>query len=261
MDLQIRTRGNIIFNFKTEDLQIDLRRSSGSTDKNLIEKSFTDGAIFNGNRRLMSKEISLAFVLNFDNDTDYRAKYNNIVNACAQAEYLEDIDTEAEIRAKVEFISHVDTPVNTIGTTSRSGVIELSFKMLTPYWEDLTEQTVNTSGTEFTQAINNSGFLDTPAKFEIAVAATCNFIQIFITDPVRGIEIQDLAFGTTTELNDYVIDNNLGTVLLGDDLIDRTSRIRGGSGFFDFPVGNFTLNFKFSVAATVAIKYRRRYYL
>jgi len=259
MNLQIRTRDNTVFNFKARTKSIQVIRETGDIDLDIIEKSFTPGALFSGDRRAQSKNIGFSFLIGKKTEAEYRQEYNDYVNYASRAEYIEDMDHD--IRIKVEFLSHIDRPTSETGTILGTGRVELSFKILTPFWEDLTEITNNVSGTEFTTAINNSGAAETPAKFEIATTSLCDLIQIFITDPVRGIEIQDLAFGSDSTLDDYIINNETGEALLGDDEIDRTSRISNGSGFFDFPIGNFTLNFKFSVSVNVAIKYRRRYYI
>lgn len=259
MNLQIKTRDNLVLNFKTYTKDIQLQRESGNIDLDIIEKSFTPGALFSGDRRAESKNITFSLLIAKETEAEYRQEYNDYVNYASRAEYIEDLDNDTRIR--VEFVSHIDKPSSETGTILGAGRIELSFKILTPFWEDLTEITNNVSGTEFTTAINNSGAADTPATFELSVSALCDFIQIFITDPVRGIEIQDLAFGTDATLDEYIINNDTGEALLGDDQIDRNSRISNGSGFFDFPVGSFTLNFKFSVSVDVVIKYRRRYYI
>ena len=249
----------MVFNFKERTKSVQLQRDSGNIDLDIIEKSFTPGALFTGDRRAESKNITFSCLIAKELEADYRQEYNDYVNYASRAAYIEDLDNDTRIN--VEFLSHVDVPTNETGTILGAGRIEISFKILTPFWEDLTEIEENVSGTEFTTAINNSGAADTPATFEIAATSLCDLIQIFITAPVRGIEIQDLAFGSSADLDDYIINNQEGQALLGDDQIDRTSRISNGSGFFDFSVGNFTLNFVFSSAVTVVIKYRRRFYI
>lgn len=262
MNLQIRTRDNIVFNFLLNTASQTYTRSGNSLDLDIIEKSFTPGAKINGNRRLASKnfEISLQLFNGATEDDDtYREKYNDIAYYASRAEYIEDTDNNTRMRVELENVN--DRAQDPATSVLRSGWADISFIMLDPFWEDTVEQVINSSGTEFTLAINNSGFIDTPARFEIATSSICELIQIFITDPVRGIEVRDLIFGSTATLDDYVIDNNNGKVLLGDDSINRNSRIASGSGFFYFPVGNFTLNLKFSVAITIAIKYRRRFFV
>lgn len=259
MNLQIRTRDNLVFNIKQRTEDIRVTRGIGSIDLDIIEKSFTPGAVFNGERRSISKSITLSMLITKQAEADYRQEYNDYVNYASRAEYIE--DTDNDIRVRVELLSHIDKPTYETGTILKTGRVDLVFKVLSPYWEDLNETEVTGSGSEFAKLINNSGAAETPAIFELSTTSACELIRIFITSPSRGIEIQDLAYGTSSTLYDYIINNETGQALLGDDQIDRTRRISSGSGFFDFPVGSFTLNFKFSVSVDVTIKYRRRYYI
>lgn len=259
MNLQIRTRDNMTKALTDLSIEQAIKREGGALDLDIIERSFTPGAVFNGERRFASNTLNISLTITKDTDAAFRELVNDALYYASAAEYIE--DTDNELRTRVEFINYKTNPSNTKGTVNRYETIDLSFKRLDSFWEDTVEQTQSSSGSDFTMTINNSGYYDTPPVFEIATTSLCELIQIFITDPVRGIEIQDLVFGNNTELDDYIINNVTGEALLGDDLLNRNDRIRGGSGFFDFPVGSFTLNLIFAVSVSVTVKWRRRFFI
>jgi hypothetical protein len=260
MNLQIRTRDNLTYDISDiANEKIALNRGDTALNLDIVEKSFRNGAVLIGERRIESKELTISIELFDPTDANYRQEFNQFCYYASQAEYIE--DTDNGIRTKVEFMGFTDSPYQAQGTINRGGYIDLKFRQLTPYWEDTTEQTDTDTGTSLAMSINNTGYLDTPPVFTIAASALCTSILIYISDPVRGIEIQDLAFGSNATLDDYVINNENGTALLGDDSLNRNDRIRGGSGFFDFPVGSFTLNAEFSASCQLDIAWRRRYYI
>jgi hypothetical protein len=260
MNLQIRTRDNLTYDISDiAGEKIDFRRGETNLNLDLVEKSFRNGAILIGERRIESKELDIGIELFDDDDTNFRQEFNQFCYYASQAEYIE--DTDNSIRTKVEFLGFGDNPYQSQGTVNRGGYCDLKFRQLTPFWEDTTVQTDTDTGTDLTFNINNSGYLDTSATFTITASALCESILIYISDPVRGIEIQDLSFGYDSTLDEYVINNEDGTALLGDEGYNRNDRIRGGSGFFDFPVGNFTLNAEFPVSCQMDISWRRRYFV
>jgi len=260
MNLRIRTRDDLTYNISDLNSdRIDFRRGETSLNLDIVEKSFRNGAVLIGERRIASKELSIGLEVFDDDDTGFRSSFNNFCYYASQVEYIE--DTDNNIRTKVEFAGYGDNPYQTQGSINRGGYIDLKFIQLTPFWEDLTAQTDTDTGTDLTFSLNNSGYLDCPPTFTIAASALCTSILIYISDPVRGIEIQDLSFGYDSTLDDYVINCEDGTALMGDDSYNRNDRIRGGSGFFDFPVGAFTLNAEFAVSCQCDISWRRRYWI
>lgn len=259
MNLRFRTRDDIVFELMDTYKSVGLSRGNTSIDLDIVEKTFMSGGVFIGERRIETQEISLTVEFAFDTDEGYRDAYNNLAYYAQACEYIE--DTDNNIRTKVECSSISDNPDSNIGTTSRTGQAQITFTQLTPYWEDLTESTDSDTGTDLTFNLTNQGYLDTPPKFEIIASALCQGFAIYMTTPKRGIEIQDLNFGSNTTLDNYEIDCNEGTALIGDDLINRNDRIRGGSGFFDFPVGSFTLYAEFSASCSITITWRNRYYI
>ncbi len=260
MNLKIRTRDNLTYNISDlNNDRIDFKRGDTNLDLDIIEKSFLHGAVMIGERRISSKDLSIGLELFDDDDTNFRQSFNQFCYYASQAEYIEDVDND--IRTKVEFAGFGDNPYTTQGSINRGGYCDLKFVQLTPFWEDLTAQTDTDTGTDLTFSLNNSGYIDCPPIFTITASALCFSILIYISDPVRGIEIQDLTFGYDTTLDEYIINCVNGTALLGDAGYNRNDRIRGGSGFFDFPVGAFTLNAEFSVSCQFDINWRRRYYI
>lgn len=260
MNLQIRTRDNLTYDLSDiSNKKIDLRRGETLLNLDIVEKSFRNGGVFIGERIIGTKELSIGIELFDDNDSDFRSAFNNFCYYASQAEYIE--DTDNSIRTKVEFTGFADSPYASQGTVNRGGYVDLRFIQLEPFWEDTTAQTDTDTGTDLTFALNNSGYLDCPPIFTITASALCTGIFLYISNPVRGIEIQDLTFGYDSTLDEYVIDCGQGTALLGDDGYNRNDRIRGGSGFFDFPVGSFTFNAEFTVSCQCDISWRRRYFI
>jgi hypothetical protein len=260
MNLRIRKRDNSTYNLSTiAGDKIDLKRGNTSLDLDIVEKSFRNGAVMIGERRIASKDLTIGIELANPADSGFRNSFNLFCYNASEIEYLEDVDNN--IRTKVEFTGFTDSPYQSQGTVNRAGYCDLKLRQLTPFWEDITEQTATDTGTDLTFNLNNTGYLDCPATFTIIASALCEGIFIYISDPARGIEIQDLTFGYDTTLDEYVINNEDGTALLGDEGYNRNDRIRGGSGFFDFPVGSFTLKAEFTVSCQMDITWRRRYFI
>ena len=259
MNLRLRTRDDMTFDLSGGYNSVGITRGENILELDIVEKTYGHGGVFIGERRLSTQEFTITVELNYATDTTYRAAYNEIAYYSAVCEYVE--DTDNSLRTKVELVNISEILDNPIGSKERGGQIQIIFRQLTPFWEDLTAQTDTDTGTNLTFNINNSGVIDCPATFTITASTSCPLVLIYISSPVRGIEIQDLAFGDNATLDEMVIDNEAGTVELGDDSIDRTDRIRGGSGFFDFPVGAFTLNVDFTVSCQCDISWRRRWYI
>jgi len=258
MKLQIRTNDDIVYDLSTEFPSVGISRGSDSVDLDIVQKSFTPGAIFNGERRQESKSISISGSVYEESDELYREKINQLFYYCKNAFYIE--DTDNSIRARVECTEFSESPDDETATANASGTFEISFNQLLPFWEDIDPVEESYSGESISINHTNNGYADTPAVFTLESSTPCGSVAIFLTDPVRGIEISDLLFGTDPALDKYVIDCVSGDVRLGDDAILRNDRISGGSGFFDFPVGSFVINFEFSASVNVSFSYRRRYF-
>jgi hypothetical protein len=259
MNLRFRTRDNTTFALMDNYNTVGVARGGNELDLDIVEKTFNNGGVLIGERRLSTQELTIIVDLNYSTDTLYRAAYNEISRYSKECEYIE--DTDNSLRTKVECNSIAEEIDETTGTILRTGKISITFIQLTPFWEDLTAQTDTNTGTSLIFSLNNTGYLDCPPTFTITASALCESILIYIADPVRGIEIQDLSFGYDTTLDEYLINCGAGTALLGDDQFNRNDRIRGGSGFFDFPVGSFTLNADFSVSCQCDISWRRRFFV
>ena len=258
MNIRFRTRDDLTFLLTDTHNSVGISRGANELNLDIVEKTYNSGGVFIGERRLSTKELNITVDLNYSTDTTYRDAYNDIAYYAASCEYIE--DTDNSLRTKVELMAieeSQDTPENML----RAGQVKLVFRQLTPFWEDLTAQTDTDTGTDLTFSINNSGVIDCPPTFTITASALCNTLRLYISDPVRGIEIQDTIFGNNTTLDEYVINCADGTALLGDDGYDRADRIKSGSGYFDFPVGSFTLSAEFSVSCQCDISWRRRYYV
>lgn len=235
-----------VIKVSTENREIDIDN---------IQRSFKPGSIVLGEKRIASNDLVLEFEINQNEDVDFRPLLNNLLYWARKAIYL--LDTDNEIRTKIT-LSAIEIPWDA-GGRLRGTKGTVTFVQETPYWEDTTELEETGSGTTIVKAINNTGYLPTPAVFTLTTTTTTGGFEIFITENSEGIDIQDLSFGTDTDLLVYIVNCSTGEALLGG--VNRNDRIRGGSGFFDLPVGTFTLNIESDQSLTLSMKYRRRYWI
>lgn len=224
-------------------------------DLDNIQKSFLAGSVVKGEKRIASNDLILEFDINAKDDDTFRPILNELLFAARNAVFL--LDTENDIRTKIT-LSAIEIPWDA-GSRLRGTSGALTFIQETPYWEDIPQIELNESGSSISTVIDNTGFLETPAVFTLVTTVATAGFEIFITETAAGVEIQDLSFGVDPELLTYILNNETGESLLGG--INRNDRIRGGSGFFQFPVGVFTLNIESDQSLDVNIKYRRRFWV
>jgi len=248
-----------------DGLKYDIKTAIGDSAKLLfdgkeidfekIDRSFQPGAVIIGDRRQMSGEYSLQFSADEAEDVDMRAKIGNLLYWANRAVYL--IDDDNDLRTKIALRSYSIPWEN--GSMLRSSIATLELIQLTPYWEDVDYTEVTGSGTNIVKSINNLGYLPADPLIVLTTATTTLGFSIWITENSEGMEIGDRSFGTTASLLVYTIDCEEGVVKLST--VERNDRIRGGTGFFSFPVGITTLNIVCDVSLSASIKWRRRYFI
>jgi hypothetical protein len=259
MNLKLKTHDGSYFNISETFNDLGFSVGGVDIDLDIIERSFTPGAFAIGERRIKSSMLKLTADIKADSDADFKDSANEVLYYAKNAEYIEDDDNS--IRAKIELSNFILTPMDEVGTFYRYEKLEMTFSMLTPYWEKTTLETESFTDSSKVIALNNQGYLPTPPEFTIESSAACDSFSFWITENQQGIEINDLSFGTDTTLDTYTVDNFNGVVTLGDNETNRNDRISNNTGFFEFPVGSSTLNFVASVSVDVTISYRERYYI
>ena len=258
MHLKLLTRDSIYYDISTNFDTLGIVKDGAVLDLDVVEKSFTPGAVLIGERRISSSNITITVQINESTDTEYRDILNDLIYYCTSTEYIE--DTDNEIRTRVEFKDYKENPDSEVGTVMRGSTIEMSFVQLEPYWEgDEISDSFTSADTTF--PITNPGYLPSPPIIEIETSSACNAFLMWITENQQGMEIQDLNFGVTSTLLNYKINNKTGKTLLGDNEINRNEKIRLNTGFFEFPVGTFNFNYVSSISTDVTITYRPRYFV
>ena len=263
MKLRLRGRDGVAYNISDDYNMLGFSQGDQEIDLDIVQKSFTAGAAFIGERRLKSKELRITVEIGADDaentDAEYRSKLNEVLYYATNTEYIEDYD-ETNLRTLVEFKGYSNQPLNEVGTFLKYSTLELTFEMLNPYWEG-DEVSDSFTSDDTTEVINNAGSLPTPIDFHIETTAACESLSLWIDSNKQGIEIQDLDFGVDSTLYDYYINNSEGQALLGDNEIIRNEKIKLNTGFFELPVGSQSLNFLASISVTVNYSFRPRYYI
>lgn len=222
------------------------------------ERSFEDGAIFEGKKRMESKEMVFSFTKSFDNDSDYRDYFNELIYEFRKAFKIRDIILNIE--AIIDF-SEFNISFET-GSFLRCSDNEITVLLKNIFWTDVDYTEINISGaspsTSGSQAISNTGW--SPLKPIITLTAnTGASIIFFVVDETnQGIKINDLQFGVVG-LTEYIINCEEGYITLGG--IRRNENIQANSGPFEIPVGNNTLTYDINGDVDIKIEYKKRYYL
>lgn len=255
MNLIFRTADDLIFNLTGANRTAGFFDTAAQIDMERIERSFGPGAIIPGEKRIRSSNLAIRLDLNYPDDDQFRAAFNEILYWARAARWIE--DTDAEVRTRVSFTGKENTMDR--GGMIRGSVVVLNFAQETPYWEDVDyTEILNGTGASFSVAATNAGWLAAPARIEITASALTPWFRVYVGENSEGIEITDLTFGNLG-FTDYIIDCENGTAKLNGLL--RNDRIVGSSGFFDFPVGAFTLNLDAAASVAAVVKYRRRLFL
>lgn len=258
MNLVIIKRDATEYDISANYNTIGMRRGQYQTEVKSIERSFNSGSVFIGERRQASSSILISVEINQSTDTLFRTSLNDLYKEFLQIEYLKDSDNA--IRTKCELVSINESALNDVGSVLRSAIYEIELKQLLPYWEDTTQSSVSETGVDPVINLTNAGVMPVEPYITVTTATECDGFAIWVDDNQEGIEIQDLTFGDASDLYDYVIDCANGTALLGDDLINRNDKIKGGTGFFTIPVGAQTINtLTSSESLTITIAWRNRY--
>jgi hypothetical protein len=200
-------------------------------ETDVIERSFTDGAIAPGESRATGKELSFKVDINEPTEQAYRAVVNNLFYWIRKAVILRDTinNIETDVRVLEKSITY-DT-----GGFLHGSVVNWTFQQLIPFWRDVAwqEESENVSLSNVL-VLENDGYYDTPAIF---ILNTDQEIPRFLVKELNtnlGIGIADLNFGKVN-LETYVIDNENGEALLGSGEtggVLRNDRILSGTGFF-----------------------------
>lgn len=237
-----------------------------------IARSFRDGSIFVGERNAKGGEITLSIDVQYDTDVSYRGTISALVRHLRETEYI--VDTENDVRTRVEFAAFQESPDASPGTINRSSKITITFIQLDPFWEDETVTTIGpVSGLSIAQAVDNTGDLPVPLFFSCACDASPELgVNLDIqteplgTEPVLGVFV-DLGDNNIASTNFTItVDNDAGAVYVNEGTPQLiTNAIAFGSGFFDIPVGETTVNVILTgglvTSMATTITYRKRYSL
>jgi hypothetical protein len=229
-----------------------------SWENKLAERSALPGAVKLGDTRLERRELVFNYTTAVGEDSDaYRQDENTLLLWLNKTEYL--VDKSNSIQTRVVIVSH--EPSYDSGGHKMSGEGQFVLLMLDPFWEDITATTDSESiaaATETDIALSNDGFLDVPPIFTLIASSAVTSIEISVVETNQGIEILDDLFGNPgfTQMD---IDMKAGTVTIGE--LDRRNKITAGTGFFQFPVGSFTLRVETSAAVDLDTDWNERYYL
>lgn len=227
-----------------------------SFDSKIIENSALPGATKLGETRLKSSVIRLAISRSFPLTEDYKAAENEFIKWLEKSIYLVDKTHNRRAYICVEDVSiKYDR-----GGHKLSSDITASVRLITPYWEDITQQSENESLSVTVNeiTITNNGFLPAYPILTFTTSVAVEQIEAFIEETKVGIKINDSIFGTSTYLT-MILDCEKGTLKIGD--LNRIASIANGTGFFKFPVGGSTLGITPSAACSVNIKWREREYV
>ena len=226
-------------------------------ENKIVEKSSLPGSVKLGKSRLQSRTLTFHYTRAVGSDSDaFREDENTLLMWLDKAVYLLDKTNLLQIPISAE----THDILYDLGGHKISGGGTFTVFLLDPFWEAVTAQTdvtvVPAAQTDI--ALDNDGFLKAPPVFTLVATAATNSVQLSVVETNEGLEILDSVFGTTgfTQMD---IDCNAGTVLIGD--LDRRNQITAGTGFFQFPVGSFTLRVTPAVQITVTTDWKERYYL
>jgi hypothetical protein len=226
-------------------------------DVDIIERSFTEGAIAPGEQRGTSKEWVLNIAVNKDNDISFRNYVNELFYQFRVAKYIRDtiFNIQTEIRTSEPTLAY------DAGGYLRGANITISLIQLVPFWEDVNFIEVSETNTGGNQLIiNNDGYFKVKP---IAILKTSQIIEKFLVkveENGEGLGIADPNFGAFN-LETYVIDCINGEAVLGGIL--SNGNILGNTGFFTLERGVNTVNCftQDNRDLDMTIKYKRRFFI
>ena len=224
-----------------------------SISADIVEKSFRDGADFPGIQRAGSKILNFQYEV-YNNMQNWRTISNTYIKWFRNARVLQDLTNNLEIQViqTENGISHTPGAQNNVSFNT------VSFKTLRPFWEEITENIVSESGSVNQIVIINDGYYETPPTITIQTDLAIPKFIIKIEETGDGIIVNDLEFGQIG-LSTYIIDNRNGEIELNE--IDRKSKIKAGTGFFNLQTGINTIIFEAINPADISISWKRRYFV
>lgn len=236
---------------------------SSSIEVDIIEKTFRSGAVFPGIQRDESKTITFLYNAKPDGglatkelkEQSYRNKENELRMWLRKTRWLRDTvnNYETEVYLKTAEIAYDEGSMHLVSDNT----IELV--QLRPFWQDIGWITEEESGaTSGTIILNNNGYVETPPIITLTALETCQKFSVRVNETGNGILIEDYSFGTAGQ-NTYIIDNMEGEAELNG--VDRRSKIKANTGFFNLQVGINTLIFDSLGQCTFKVQYKRRYYI
>lgn len=220
------------------------------------ENSYLDGSQLISEQRINSRDLTIEYEIAQQDQLVFVQFQNEITAFLDKAVYL--INKTHGKRLRVECT----------GINARSGEgefhqhanVTIDFNVLNPFWEDVEETTEtkqSSTDLEVQFTINNDGYRETPAIFELVADQICNKFSIINETTNQGVIIEDIGFGAEN-FNNYLVDNESGQVLLEDLLRNRL--IKEGTGFFNLQIGSNVITIESAVAITATYRFRKRYY-
>lgn len=224
-----------------------------------IKKSYTDGSTVPGTSNIDSKILNFKFVITYPADDLFRNMVNELTYNLRKATNL--LETDEGLRTSIKF-KDMKLPYGK-GGHKRIAEGSFSFLQLTPFWEGTTAIEDDGSGTDFALTMDNIGAIPSPPTILLTTAAITQEFTIYISETKDGMNVKDLQFGSVGVPN-YTLDNVNGNIILGDlagVAVTRNDRIKGGTGFFKVPVGEFNINFISLVSCDMEVSFFPRYYI
>lgn len=230
-----------------------------SMDNKIIERSSRDGAVFPGISRMKSRELVLNLPKWDTSTSNFRTEINTLIMWCNKAVTLRDTTNSRETNILFDSASIKWEK----GGHLRSSENALTFKQLTPYWQDVNYTFQYISGTPILTSgsvvIKNNGYAEMPLLITFNnPSGLIPSIELLITENNQGITIEDPAFGNNV-LDVLIMDSELGTLELNG--VKRNQYIDDDTGFITVPLTQGTLNYTITGNCDATIQYKARYYI
>lgn len=215
---------------------LTLNEDNFEYDNKIVEKSALPGAVQLGERRIMSRNVSLTFSRAEQDYEDFKDFENDLLEFLKETAYLHDVTNGRRVPVAVlnYALSHDK------GSYHHSSDNTIELKLLEPFWTSISATTISTSlAIDINKiAISKLGYLEIPPIITLTASSAVSDLRIYIDETKKGIQIEDNLFGTDiyTEL---ILDCINGTLMI--DNIDRINSVIPGTGFFSFPTYACTL--------------------
>ena len=244
IEYELKDKDDNTYSLNGSAVSIDLKDTwtqGGDTfeyDNKILDKTFLPGSTLVGSSRLTGRSFTLEVTRTNSSSSDYRTELNQLLEFISRTKYLVDITNNMEI----EIVAEEASVEYQQGSLKHLSSNKFEFIALTPYWQDLTEDTVTGTASADTiaeVAVNNQGFLTSPPIITLETTAAVNSIQLYLSSSSVGIQVDDNLFGTSGNLT-MIINCINGEVTIGT--VNRNDSILEGTGFFGLIVGSDTLN-------------------